>query len=202
MTVPPNPPQFPQGLGYYPGPIGPQRPASIQVISIIAIILGALGVLCNGLSTLASILSLMMSSAVAYQQMHQTPAMKLFALAQYTVGLALAVILLAGGIGGIQVRRWARVLLIRWAIADLLYHAITGALGFYFAIAVSLPAVRQQIQNRGGPRPPPGLLSGMTFAAGGVVILMSVLGCILPICVLIFWRKPQVVRAFEEPQSL
>jgi hypothetical protein len=199
MQLPPNsPPPPPQGLGYYQS-VPVTRPASISVISIFAIVLGSLVVLCNAIGVLGSVMLLAFSNAsfMAAQNQFQTTPMKIVGGVQAIIGLALGGVLLAGGIGGVQARPWARKLLVQWAVADLVFQPLTCAIGLYFAIMVTLPAMQQQMNRQG---------QGATafahgYSIGNVVgmILGTIVLCILPICVLIFWRRPDVVQAFEEP---
>ena len=198
MELPPTPP--PPGLGYYPAAVTRPQPASIMVISIFAIVIGALTVLCDGMTTLSTVIFLFFSNSAAFAQQNQfqTTPMKVISVVQLMIGFALGGVLLAGGIGGVQIRAWARKLLIRWSITNIVFQLLTGAIGLYFALVVTMPAMQQQFNKQPAKQPlPPGM---MTFVSAGsviTVVITAVVLCILPICILIFWRRPNVIEAFE-----
>ena len=198
MEYPPNPPGSLQGLGYFEVP--PSQPASIQIISVFAIVFGSLVVLCDVLGVVGGIFALVMghSGFMAQQPQMQSTSLNIFNAIQAVIGLGLSGVLLAGGIGGVQVRPWARKLLIKWAVANIAFQLLSGALAIYFTLSVTLPAMQAQMNRQGR-----GASATMVtyFSAGGVigVIVFMLIACILPICVLIFWRRPNVVAAFETP---
>jgi len=198
MELPPTPP--PQGLGYYPATVTRPLPASIMVISIFAIVIGALTVLCDGMTTLSTVIFLFVSksAALAQQNQFQTVPMKVISIVQLIIGFALGGVLLAGGIGGVQVRAWARKLLIRWAATNIVYQLLTGAIGLYFALAVTMPAMQQQFNKQPAKQPmPPGMITFISAGSVLTVVISALVLCILPICILIFWRRPNVIEAFE-----
>ena len=202
MEYPPPPPGSLHNLGYQEAL--PNQPASIQIISVFAIVIGSLIVLCDGIGAVFGGIALALghSAFMAQQAQNQPVSVTIFNVAQAVVGLLLGGMLLAGGIGGVQLRAWARTLLVKWAAANLVFQAVTCALAIYFMLAVTMPAVQQQMNRQGRGAPPQQFLS--FFSVGGVamVVLITLIACILPICVLIFWRRPNVIAAFESGRPL
>jgi hypothetical protein len=202
MELPPNPPT--PGLGYYPASMPPQgsRPASISAISVTAIVLGSLGTLCGAFNIIVSIVMLLSSSASAAMTrsaQFQSTGFKAFAAAQALIITALYGTLLIGGIGGVQVREWARKLLIRWAVVMLVWVPLSVVVQSVLVAITPMQQMQQQFIRPGQPAPP--------FPAGTfkvVQIVSAVFGgaiqCVFPPFILVFWRRPNVGQAFEEPK--
>jgi hypothetical protein len=200
VELPPDMPP-PEGISYYrPDPIV-KRPASIVAISILVVVLGSLVVLCDGIVLIAFVVTRVSPDPdiAAMQDPYSTAPMRAFNTVEVLVGLALGAMLLAGGIGGIKLRPRARKLLVQWAVASLFFQPLTCAISLYFAISMTVPAAPQQVITQLG-----GDGQVMTYAYHGpdigAILSLAIVSCVLPICVLIFWRRPVVVEAFEKPE--
>ena len=194
MELPPGAPQpMPYYSGYQPGPA---RPKSISVIAIFAIVLSTLGCLCGGIGLIFSAVALSSTSNVFARTMqNQSDFQKAWDIIQPFASLALSVVLLVGGIGAVQVREWARTLLVRWSPIQIGFQLINGAIHLYF-VSERMPMLRQTRLRNATPAFAGGYAVGQVIG----VLAMVVLLCILPICILNYWRRPEVVEAFNAPQ--
>lgn len=178
-----------------PGAYGaaPSKPTSITVLSILAIVWGGLGMLCGVVGTigmLAAVAGGRIGSGTGSRQVivHHDPgqAVTMYQEIAPIIGLAMAVILLAVGIGGLMLRPWARRMAMPWSIIEITWACVA----VYFAMnSVDMSAIgagRQQMN-------PEAMRIGFISGAVGV----GLLSCILPACFLIFWNRPHVKAAFE-----
>ena len=202
MELPP--PQQP-GIGYYSANLPPPRrsqPASIAAIATTAIVLGALGTLCGVINVIsASVLLFFSSVAVAMSSslQYQSTGLRVFALIQSVLITLMYGVLLIGGIGGVQARSWARVMLIRWAVLMLFWIPISTVAQAVLIALVPDQQINQQLTQPG--------MRGMPFNAT-TLKAMQIVGivfggaaqCILPPFILVFWRRPYVIAAFEAPK--
>jgi hypothetical protein len=198
MELPPDPPQsMPHYVGY--GAPTPGRPKSISVISVFAIVVGSISCLCGagGLIIAAIALGSSGSGMLAQSVESQPAAMKAWDIVQPLVGLALGIVLLFGGVGGVQGRAWARRLLVKWSPVAIVFQIFNGILHLYFALTFTIPQMRQDQQIRGAA---PGIITGVAVGQVVGIVGVVVLFCILPICILVYWKRPYVVGAFEARQ--
>jgi len=203
MELPPNPPV--PGLGYYPANMPPpaSRPASISAISVTAIVLGSLGTLCGAFNIIFSIVMLLSSSvsaAMTSSTQFQTTGFKAFAATQALLITALYGTLLVGGIGGVQVREWARKLLIRWAVVMLVWVPLSVVVQSVLVAMAPLQQMQQQFINRPGKPGPPFPVGTIKVIQIGSAIFGGAIQCVFPPFILVFWRRPSVVQAFAQSQ--
>lgn len=201
-------PQPPDPYGAYPQvnyatPIPRPRPTSVTVMSILAIIFGSLGLIC-GVTGLASQLALLAMGgrnpfAPNVPVMNNTGVVAYGAVAGI-VRLAFSGVLLAGGIGGLRLRRWARPAMIRWSVALIGWATINLVILLVWVNPVTVQYFRNtQLQGNPQAAKMMGSMMGPMQAASAVV--GWVFECALPVCFLIFWRSPKVVAAFESPEA-
>jgi hypothetical protein len=193
MTQSPSTPygEPPHALGYgqygYPPP-GPRRPTSVTVIAIFAIIVGVLGLL----GVAVQFLQVLVPQAFQFggpnpvnDLMRTDPVIATWVGVMTGAGGILAILELAGGIGALSLKPWARRALLFYAIGAILI----GLVGTIFNIMVMVPKLSQIPQNRPEVKLTVQLMPIMTI--GGFL-----LGLILPVCVLIFMTRPKVKAAF------
>lgn len=194
MSQFPNyPPVPPQPVAYG---AAPSKPASVTVLSILAIVWGGLGMLCGVVGTigmLASVAGGRIGSASSRQVIvHHDPgqAVTMYREIAPIVGLAMAVILLAIGIGGLMLRPWARRLAMPWSIIEIIWACIVVYCTMNLVDMSAIGGGRQQLN-------PVAVRAG--FIGGAVAV--GLLDCILPACFLIFWNRPHVKAAFDGQSS-
>jgi hypothetical protein len=181
---------------YQPSP----RPTSVTVISVFAIVLGSLGLFCGGIALVLQIL--MLASGGRNPFMPTLPPMNDPAVATYGVvsGLISFVIagsFLAAGIGGLKLRPLARRGMIGLSIFVMFFATITLVAQLVWVGPRTIEYSNRVQKHLKGPTPP--AVVGEFQKAGQVVgaFIGWVVWCALPVCVLIFWRSPRVVSAFE-----
>jgi hypothetical protein len=203
--------QYPQAEtpGSYPlagysadGFVPNRTPTAVIIISIFAIVLGSLGLLCGaiGLATEA----LTAASGGRNPFMPNLPAMddtalRIYQIANSAVNLILSGVLLGAGIGGLRLRPLARRAMLGLSVFILVWATAASVLQAVWAGPKQLEYSHRLQAQLGAPTPT--ALSG-NFEAGaqvGGVVILWVVWCALPICVLVFWRSERVVAAFETP---
>ena len=197
MTYDPNQPpyQAPQPMYATPvdyGSLPPAKPTSVMVIGVIGIIFGAMGVICTPFSIVPYVLPKFMPAGA--QQANpmvelvtsSTPLM-IWTIFSTSLSMVLAIVLLTGSIGSVRLSRWARKLMIGYSIVAL----IAMVLGLVVMLAVMLPMMMSRMN--GGSAEQTGAFVGGIF--GGIFGILF--GSALPIAILICYRRPNVVAAFE-----
>lgn len=200
----PNEPNAP--LGYVPQYAAPMpaRPGSISVMSIVAIVFGSLGLLCGAFGLVFQLAALAMGGRNPF--MPTAPPMNDTAVAAYTavagvISLGLLGMLLAGGIGGLKLRPWARRMMIRWSIIVIVLSTIHLVIALVWVNPVAARYTRQmQLQINPQAASAVGPVIGAAQTIG--TFIGWLLNCILPVCFLILWRSPKVIAAFEQPHLL
>jgi hypothetical protein len=170
----------------------PPRPTILTVLAIIGIVFGAVGVLCLGFGDLMNLF--MLASPAMARAINQPRNVQTSNLIIGTFGLIFSAALLAASIGAINLKPAARRWMIRWAAADLLYDVIklVVAVAILVPQAMTSPAVQQSPM---GPQMATwGKLSGIISA-----ILTWAVTTTYAALVFVFFRKPEIVNAFENP---
>lgn len=177
------------------------RPGSITVMSILAIVFGSLGLLCGAIGLLGQLVTFAMGGRNPF--MANVPAMKNLAVTGYGAFAAMVVVilaatLLAGGIGGLKFRPWARPLMIWWSIVTLAWATINLIIMLVWVNPVTADYIRQ-VQRQTNPQ----AAQMMGSMMGPLQVIQAFinwgLACILPICFLFLWRSQKVVEAFAPP---
>ena len=151
------------------------RPRSVTVLGILNIVFGGLSLLCSPLG----IISLVIPQPNNPFQM--TPEMKQVSLIGYGIGFVFAIILLASGIGLLNLKKWARQAAYIYAWVAIVWGILSSiANGIMFSSSLS------------GASP-----EEMPIVIGGIVGGMcgGLLGLIYPVILIIFLRKPRVIEA-------
>src|SRR5262249_36894792 len=124
----------------------------------------------------------------------RVPSFRTMTYAQLGVGFLLDFLLLAAGIGLLNMKSWARYLSIAYAILSLLNHIVGAVWQFGFLIPALDTALEALVQ--GNPQARPALSAAKIGMYVGVVI--GHIFVIYPIFVLIAMLLPSVGRAFAE----
>jgi hypothetical protein len=200
-----QPPMGPGGYQpqyYTPGQyvVPSRRPGSVTTLAIIGIILGSLGLLCCGWGIIGNLIGNTANAAFAGQQaaFRPTAAQNAWNLINSVVNFLLSGMLLAGSIGSLMLARWARLLMIIYAMAAIAMALVMLVMNF----AVVLPAMEDVFRQTAVPRN----ASFDPASFGRMIMIITTLLTFLvmmiyPICVLVFYRRPNVVAAFEGAQT-
>src|SRR5438128_303609 len=123
--LPSSPPPVPYA-SYAAGPAVPgvTRPTSVTALAIIGIIWGGIAVL-GGVWGVASYFLPFHNPVI--DKVKENPGLFVFTVVSGLVGLALAVVLLAGSIGALSLKPWARRAMLFWAWADIFLRIVGTA---------------------------------------------------------------------------
>lgn len=177
-----------------------RQPASIMVMSILAVILGSLGILCSGPGLVGQLM--MLATGGRNPFLPQLPANRMsltvYGTVASLVALVLSAALLAGGIGGLRLRPWARRAMIVWSVVILVWATLTMVITIVWINPATVDYVRR-VQLQTNPRA--GAMTGSMLGPfqTAAAVIRWLLACILPICFLTLWRSRKVVEAFEAP---
>jgi hypothetical protein len=147
----------------------------------------------------------------------RVPWYKTFEVSMESADLVLCLMMIVGGIGLLQMRRWAHRLTIAYALLSILYTAVVTTCMATITPAqmdVMMDLMKEGFKAGPGPGPGPGpgaaeleaMGSVMKVAAGVGVVCVGLLA-IYPIIVLIFMLLPSVRAAFagaslpDEPED-
>jgi hypothetical protein len=182
-----------------------QRPAAVLVIAIFHFIFAA----CGGIGSAVTLagagggLGKLSAGGDPKQAKMQEdiersveanfPAYKAYQAAEGGLGLLLALVLLAAGIGLLTMQPWARLLSLVYAVVAILNQVV----GMVVLVVYVLPAMRTAM--RGMPGVAPDAAGAAEAVASGLVIGGGCLGFIYPVAVLIVMLLPHVGRAFRGP---
>jgi len=187
-----------------------RRPTSVVVLGILNIIFGSLGlvcVVCAGFGLLVGSSLTNLGPPGAQNQPNALDQQKFLAdhvtgyvpieATRAVIGLVLAALLLASGIGLLKMRSWAR-------LAGLVYGGVEVILliaGLLYSIFVLNPAFADYYaeQAKKNPTPMPFTFSVGVFHAGA--ILGFLFGILLPVTNLIILLRPNVRAAFTRASS-
>jgi hypothetical protein len=193
-----QPPPYPAGqgpYGYAPYHVpyataAPRRPTSVLVLAIFGIIFGGLGLL-SPLTPLLYVVRIGPPNPVL-QLTHDDPVLWAWTLASSFAGFPVAVAQLAGSIGILKLRPWARKMLLWWAWVDIVLALV--AAGVTFGLIVPKMLAFQNTSN--DPVVRMGVMSGVGGAVVGIPFAF-----ILPVCTLFFLTRPKVKAAFAPPAA-
>lgn len=165
-----------------------EKPASVMVFGILNLIFGALGICGIG----GSLISFAMPTDPnlpnpALELMRNNPAYMGFTYFTLALGFVFVVVVIAGGVGLLQGRKYGRSLSIAYgwyAVAS----AIIGTIANYFFLFRPLMA---QAQNAGGPAAQGAMIGVFAGVVGGCI------GLIYPVLLLIFMNRQNVREALR-----
>jgi hypothetical protein len=195
------------------------RPTGVLVLAIFHLIIGGIGVLTNlcGLVNLAS----GNAAATSFQQPGQKQQLDqlqnnlranapFFDAFQVVFGVGIPVVLtaclIAGGIGLLQMRPWARKLSIGYALTSIVHKAVNGIYTIMFVMPITTAWMKTQVVQM-----PPGTspqaqqaAQQMMVTIANVTQVVSVitpfLSMIYPIIVLLVLGRPGIVKAFQRAE--
>jgi hypothetical protein len=210
--------QYPQGQlppgqfpGQYPQPYVPgyatpmpenPRPASVTTLAIIGIVLAGLATLCIGCGTIAAVVQLAGGTAMqnfgGQQQPQLSQGAQTFNVVAGVVELVLWVVVLVACIGALSLRPTMRRLAINWSYVMIVWAVVKTAVQITWIGPETVKAMQEMQAANPGPSPaPPQMMRIMSGAMTVGAIVMFLIYVALPVCFLIWWRKPHVAAAFE-----
>jgi hypothetical protein len=166
-----------------------QRPTSVTVFGVLNIVFAVLGIF--------SMLAMMAFFAMAgtstnnpvIQLIQNNPAYASWMKLSLVLGVPVAVVLLAAGIGLLKLKPWARIVSIAYGIYAIVMVLAGMVVNYIFLLRPML----QEAQQQQGPQ----AATAIGGAVGGT--FGSCFGLIYPILLLIFMLRPNVVAAFRPP---
>jgi len=180
---PPPPPPFAHAL-YRPPP---RKPVAITVIGICGIVWSSIALLSTVLALVAIFISADFPNP-ALDAMLSTRALRIYTIVSTLITVGLAVMLLAGSIGALKLRPWARRMLVRWSVATVVFAIVNQVLNWVWVRPVIEEVNRQQ------NLPPTMLLASRIMGVCGAVVI----GVIAPMVVLYLLARAEVKAAFEQ----
>ena len=162
-----------------------KRPTSVTVFGILNIVFSVFGAF--GLLISMALFLQTDSNSPVVKLIHEDPAYAAFLKISILLGIPVCLALLAAGIGLLNMKSWARILSIIYAI----YAIVSGMIGMvvnYFAMI--LPMLEQARQQQG-----PEAAAAIGSAIGGTV--GGCFGLIYPVLLLIFMLLPRTAAAFR-----
>jgi hypothetical protein len=162
------------------------RPTSVTVFGILNIVFAGFGLI-GTLATLAMFKMAAGTNNPALQIMQDNPAFAAWIKLSIPLGLISSVALLAGGIGLLMMKSWARKLSIIYAFFAMVLSIVGTVLNYLWMIR---PMMEQAAQKQ-GPEAAGAIGGAIGGLAGGCFSL------IYPVLLLIFMTRPKVVAAFH-----
>jgi hypothetical protein len=172
------------------------RPTSVKVISIMAMGFGGLGVL-GGLCSLPQYMGLQITPNPMMDAMRADPLLNNFTIASLIVGVLLAILELASGIGAYKLHPWARKGLLFYAALSL---GVTIA-GLILNFTIMGPRMARIIQNALASTPQlntPAIAMAMKISQY-IAHAFQVLTAVWTLIVLYVMTRPNVKAAFAGP---
>ncbi|HZN68713.1 MAG TPA: hypothetical protein VFB66_25770 [Tepidisphaeraceae bacterium] len=185
----PNQPYYPN----YSQPTAAARPTAVTVFAILGIVFGIMGLLCKPLALLPLFVSGQLAQGNPGLAAMNDPAMRTMVIASVVVGVPVSILLLAGGIGSLNLKPWARKVMLAYAALAILLCIVNVVTQLVWMVPAMAEVQAQQPQQ-------PNMPNVAAFAkAGGYAgaIVEFVLRLIFPILLLYFFTRPNVVAAFE-----
>lgn len=166
-----------------------RRPTSLTVISIMGIVIGALGVSCvGGMATIG-----MMRTDPTME--HAPPWFLMLNIGMTTVSVIISMLLLIGSIGLLNLKSWARTMMLVLAWVDLIFD--TGKLIVSLAV---LPALMRLFETYPPPNVQPQMLSMIRIFSIVQAAAVFLGTSAFAIALLIVLTRPKVKSALMPPE--
>jgi hypothetical protein len=164
-----------------------QRPTSVTVFGILNIVFALLGIFGVAASLLLFAAVGTNSNNPVIQIIQDNPSYAAYLKFSIVVGVVVALILLATGIGLLMLKPWARVISIIYGVYAI-FSVIGNTIANYYFVTKPLLEKAQTEQGPEAARAVGGAIGGM---------LGGCFGLIYPILLLIFMMRPKVAAAFN-----
>lgn len=176
--------------GYVPIDYTPPKPTSVVVLSIIGIVFGVLGLVCVPLGLASYFVPSMQAQNPGIAAVKANPPLFAWVLASNLFGLLLSVLLLLGSIGSLRLMKWARSLMIAYSVIGIAATIVISVVNLVWLTPVMFENVPPEVR---------GVVKVSSYVGAVLGILF---GLAMPVLILVFFRKPHVVDAFERRITL
>jgi uncharacterized protein involved in cysteine biosynthesis len=181
-----------------------RRPTAVTVIAILHLVFGGLGLLCgicSGILDLAPTQTQAGSSSPQASQQarkeiteqvlsQRVPLYRAYTIGNRVSGLLTSVLLVAAGIGLLQMQSWARWLSVVYAVLSLLVNLV----GFVYTVAFFTPAYAEVFRQLPPQNDQERMASDIARVTGPAIPCLVM---IYPVAVLIVMLLPSVGAAFR-----
>ncbi|MBN1513150.1 MAG: hypothetical protein JXB13_14135 [Phycisphaerae bacterium] len=172
----------------YPAPAQPT--SWPKVLGIICIVFGGLGILGGVWGILSPVFNEWLASLMPPQQqaaMEEAAKVNPYPVATSLFMLAIAALLLAGGIGLVRCHGHAIGLLRGWAVIKIFWVIVGTFVGLHMT-----RELMEEMQKQTGSGPVPGMEAIMTAGFVFGVVVGILWGCALPVFVLIWFSRRKI----------
>jgi hypothetical protein len=159
----------------------PRRPTSVTVVAIVGIVFGLLGVVCTPISAIPYFVDTGPNPVM--DAVKGTSWIYVYMVASLVLGFVFACVLLAGSIGALLLKPWARLVLMGYAIVSLVLGVVSAAV----TLLIFVPLMRES----DNPAVFGGVVGGIAGAFCGLCV-----GFVLQGALLFVLTRPEVKRAF------
>jgi hypothetical protein len=155
----------------------------VTVIAVIAIVFGGLVVLCCTPLGLVQFLGAASNANPAVAAIKAQPLLFAWTIFQQIAGFVLGVLSIAGGIGALGLKGWARLLL----MAEAVLYILLNLVGLVVSAVTMLPIIR----SMGSGPEAKGMMFGVVFASCFVLAILA-----YKVAVLVVMTRPDAKAAF------
>jgi hypothetical protein len=178
--------QPPQAPIYSTAP--PPRPPAVTAFAILNIVFASMGILCTPFALVQMFMPQPGPTGALYTLMKEGP-YGIWSIVSTALGILVAFVLLASGIGMLKLAPWGRFLGIGYCVYALLATGITLAL----YLGLVFPKIMQLANSASDPEKA-AYLGGAYGGLGG-----GLCGCGYPLVLLVFLLLPATKAAFSRP---
>lgn len=188
MSQYPAPGYPPHQPNYYAQPPAPPRPTPVTALAIIGIIFGALGVLCKPFGLVGMFLPQQGPNPMIDMQRE----MMAWNVGSTVVGVGVSVLLLAGAIGSLNLKAWARPAMLAYAALAVLLTIINLVVALVW-IVPKMQEAQQQATQQGVP---PQAAAIMQTAGTVGAVVGAAIALIYPAVLWYYYTRPNIKAAF------
>lgn len=187
-------------------PEAPRRPTAILVIGILNIVFGALGLICNPIKIVGSLVPTPEAGAPEMagmppeqsemmrklNEVSMSPAVKTYQIFDGGIGFLFSAILLAAGIGLLVMKPWGRTLSLVYA-----FYGIAAAIAtMVFSWMMIITPLFQLVEQAPDPQAKQIMQFGAYGGMGGA-LAQSCFSAVYPVVILIVLTRPSITRALQ-----
>jgi hypothetical protein len=123
---------------------------------------------------------------------------QVFGVVSGVLELALWVVLLFACIGALSLKPFSRKLALNWSYVMIVWAVVKTAVQLAWIGPETVRVMKEMQASSPGPNaPPPQMMNIMSGTMTVMTVVMFLIYVALPVCYLIWWRKPNVIAAFE-----
>ena len=170
----------------YPPPLPtskPARPTIVTVVAIVGLLFALMGIVCTPIGAIPYFTDMGGPPNPILDMVKETTWMYVYMIVSMVIGFLMAWVLLAGSIGALMLKPWARVVLMGYAALSLFFTVVGSAV----TLVMFLP-LREQMDD---PAMMGGVIGGLFGAACGLCFGFALQGGLLYVM-----TRPDVKRAF------